>query len=130
MAIAYLPHKTREPFVRPTRFERGRNYLFQPNYQRAYDYSWWSRGVGKTMRRGHDAWRRGVWFPEIRTRMQRRAHVFWRRGHRVRRAQWHTQTYGLACSLEWYYMPLIKWTAIGYHFLMQKHHERAFKAIR
>ena len=129
MSITYLPRKTRRILNPPARFEAGRDYVAAPNYQRAYDFSWWDRGVGKTMRRGHDCWRRGVWYPELRSRMHRRAHVWWRHGHRVRRAQWFSRTYSIRCGGEWFYMPLLKYFLMGWHWLMQKHHERAFAAI-
>jgi hypothetical protein len=119
MTITYLPRKTRPPFGQPSRLEKGRNYLTVPNYQRAYDFSWWNRGVGKRMRMGHDEWRLGVWYPEQRVRRHRRAHMHWRRGHRVRRAQWATQG-GF----------FVKYLAMGFHWLMQKHHEHAFKTLQ
>lgn len=131
MSITYLPRKTRRALNPPTRFECNRNYLIQPNYQRAYDHSWWSRSVGKTMRRGDRLWDESCWdFKESqKSRLRRRAHVWWRRGHRVRRAQWATQTYSLRCGGEWLYMPFVKYFLMGWHWLMQKRHERAFAAI-
>lgn len=136
MAITYNEHTTRGQPILPS-------HGF-PGHQRAFDYSWFNRGVGKTMRRGNRLSEEVFWarrklkyrlaevpeadaearaalierFKRKKKHLLRRAHVWWRRGHRVRRAQWAHQNVPIYASI-----PML------FHYLMQKHHERAFAAL-